>query len=148
MKNSILVALKDSVNSRKILDYLIQMPIRRDEVHITLVHVFKHPPGSEEFMGEQFSKEEPPRLQAVLQNGKEKLIKNGFSPDQIRIKLVTEPHPTTAQGIISFFNKENFDMVMIARKRKSKAEEFVLGDVSVKLVRALEGASVLVVKPK
>lgn len=148
MNNSILVALKDSVNSRTILDYLIQMPIRREEVHITLVHVFKQPLASEEFMGEQFSKEEPSRLQAVLQDAKDKLIKNGFSPDQIGIELVTEPHPTTAQGIISFFNKGKFDMVMIARKQKSKAEEFVLGDVSVKVVRALEGASVLVVKPK
>ncbi len=36
-------------------------------------------------------------------------------------------------------------MVVIGRKRMSKAEEFVMGDVSVKLVRALEGAAVLVV---
>jgi nucleotide-binding universal stress UspA family protein len=37
-------------------------------------------------------------------------------------------------------------MVVIGRRKKSKSEEFVLGDVSVKLVRALEGNAVLVVK--
>lgn len=42
-------------------------------------------------------------------------------------------------------NRGSFDMVVIGRKRMTKAEEFVLGDISVKLVRAL-GAAVLVVK--
>jgi hypothetical protein len=37
-------------------------------------------------------------------------------------------------------------MVVLGRKRMSKAEEFVLGDVGVKLVRALEGVAILVVK--
>ena len=36
-------------------------------------------------------------------------------------------------------------VVLIGRKRMSKAEEFVMGDISVKLVRALENAAVLVV---
>ncbi len=40
------------------------------------------------------------------------------------------------------------EMVMIGRKRMSKAEEFVMGDVGVKLVRALEGVAVLVVKSR
>ncbi len=39
-------------------------------------------------------------------------------------------------------------MVVIGRKRMSKAEEFVLGDPSIKLVRVLEGAAVLVVKSR
>jgi hypothetical protein len=37
-------------------------------------------------------------------------------------------------------------MVVIGRKKMSKAEEFVMGDISVRLIRALEGVSVLVVK--
>jgi hypothetical protein len=36
-------------------------------------------------------------------------------------------------------------MVVIGRKRMSKAEEFVMGDISIKLIRALENAAVLVV---
>ena len=37
-------------------------------------------------------------------------------------------------------------MVIIGRKRMSKAEEFVLGDISIKLVRALEGVAIVIVK--
>ncbi len=145
--NSILVALKDSMSSRTVVDYIAGLPFCPDDVHITLLHVFKQAPASKEFMGETFTREEPARLLAVLQSAKDKLMENGFNPDNIDIKLGTEPYPTISDGIISQFRKGNFDMVVIARKKKSKAEEFVLGDVSIKLVRALEGAAVLVVKP-
>ena len=37
-------------------------------------------------------------------------------------------------------------MVVIGRKKMSKAEEFVLGDPSVKLVRALENTAIVVIK--
>ena len=75
-----------------------------------------------------------------------RLIENGFKPDNVEINMVSEPYPTVADGIIDQFKKGKFDMVVIGRKKMSKAEEFVLGDVSVKLVRALQGAAVLVVK--
>jgi hypothetical protein len=35
---------------------------------------------------------------------------------------------------------------VIGRKKMSKTEEFVVGDTSIRLVRALEGTAVLVVK--
>ena len=59
--------------------------------------------------------------------------------------MVEDPYSTVTEGIIDQFNKENYSMVVIGRKRMSKAEEFVRGDVSVKLVRALKGTAVLVV---
>jgi hypothetical protein len=37
-------------------------------------------------------------------------------------------------------------MVVIGRKDMSKAEEFVMGDASVKLIRELQGTAVLVIK--
>ena len=60
--------------------------------------------------------------------------------------MVTEPYRTIADGIIDQCQKRNIDIVALGRKRMSKAEEFVLGDVSVKLIRALEGVAVLVIK--
>ncbi len=146
MENSILVALKGSMGSRTVVDYLIRMPLSREDVQITLLHVSKRSLPGEEFMGETFTDDESSRFQAILEEARARLGENGFNPDKINIELVSEPYPTVAEGIIARFNKEKFDMVMIARRRKSKAEEFVLGDVSVKLVRALEGTAVLVVK--
>lgn len=56
-----------------------------------------------------------------------------------------DPYHTVTDGIIDQFNKGRYSMVVIGRKTMSKAEEFVRGDVSVKLVRVLKGAAVLVV---
>ncbi|MCP4104939.1 MAG: universal stress protein [Desulfobacteraceae bacterium] len=99
-------------------------------------------------MGEAFVRDESSRLLAVLDEAKDKLVENGFNPNNIEMKLATDPYPAVAEGIIDQFNKGNFNMVVIGRKQKSKAEEFVLGDISIKLVRALAGAAVLVVESK
>ena len=48
--------------------------------------------------------------------------------------------------IIDQHKKQKYDMVVIGRKSMSKAEEFVMGDISIKLIRQLEGVAVLVVK--
>jgi len=145
LNNSILIALKDSISSRAAVNYFSKLPLCRDDSYITLLHVFRKPSASEDLMGEHFGEKEPSRLLSVLQQAKDMLVENRFIPDNIEIKLITEPYPTVADGIIEEFKKGNFNMVVIGRKKKSKAEEFVLGDVSIKLVRALEGTAVLVV---
>jgi len=78
------------------------------------------------------------------------MLKTGLlqQPNNIQVKLITETYPTLADGIIDQYKKNDFDMVVIGRKRMSKAEEFVMGDPSIKLIRALEGASILVIKSK
>jgi len=146
LPNSILVSLNDSVSSRAVVEYLAQLSFCPEDWHITLIHLFRKPSASEELMGKKFTEELPERYRAMLEKARDKLVEAGFNPDHIEIKLVTEPYPTIADGIIDQCKKRKYNMVVIGRKKMSKAEEFVLGDVSVKLVRALEGAAVLVVK--
>lgn len=148
MNHSFLVALKDSSSSRVVLDYLTQLPLCADDITITLLHVFQKPSTSEEFMGEGHIQKEMSRIQKDLEDAKERLIRSGFNGDAIQIRLVTEElYPTVTEGILEQFNQGNFDLVVIGRRKKSKSEEFVMGDVSVKLVRSFEGATgVLVVK--
>jgi len=130
------------------MEFLATMPLSREECQVTLLHVFMKPSASEELMGKKFTAEQPARLLAALQKAKDKLVERGFSPDKIQIDLVSDPYVTVADGIIDQCNKRGCQMVMIGRKKMSKAEEFVMGDVCVKLVRALEGVAVLVVKSR
>ena len=146
--NSILVALNDSVSSRAVVDFLIGLSLCPEDWRIHLLHFFRKPSSSEELMGKKYMNRLPARMLSVLQGAKEKLIENGFHPEQIHTELVEKPYPTIADGIIDQVGKRNFDMVVIGRKKMSKAEEFVMGDISVKLVRALENAAILVVKSK
>jgi len=97
-------------------------------------------------MGKKFVRELSTRYFRALQKAKDKLVEYGYDSDRIQITIVSDPYPTVADGIIEQCKKHQVDMVVIGRKRMSKAEEFVMGDSSIKLIRALEGTAVLVVK--
>ena len=146
MKKSILVALNDSVSSKKALDFMLQFSILPKDADLTLLHVFRKPSAGEDLMGEKFMKQQPARFQRFLEDTRDKLVQNGFDPVRIKLKLTTENYSTITEGIIDQFDKGKYSMVVLGRKRMSKAEEFVLGDVGVKLVRALEGVAILLVK--
>jgi nucleotide-binding universal stress UspA family protein len=143
-----LIAMNDSSSSRAAVDFIANLAICPEEIEITLLHVFRKPSAGEELMGEKFMKAQPARYLRAMESAKNKLIEKGCNPNAVKIKLIEDPYPTVTEGIIDQFNQENYSMVVIGRKRMSKAEEFVRGDVSVKLVRALKGAAVLVVTSK
>ncbi len=144
--NNILVPINESSTSRALIDFFVKLSVCPEESSITLIHVFRQPTSGEELMGKKFMAEQPQRFKAVLQKTKDRLVEEGgFDPDRIAIQLLTDPYPSVAEGIIDCFKKGRYDMVVIGRKKMSKSEEFVRGDISIKLVRALEHASVMVV---
>lgn len=146
MENKILVAVNDSQSSRNALDYLAHFSRCLGKAKITLVHVFRKPLASEELMGEKYMHEQQRRFMKTLTDSRDRLLAMGASPENVVVNLITTPYPTVTEGIIDQFKKSHYNMVVLGRKRMSKAEEFVLGDVGVKLVRALEGVAILVVK--
>jgi len=148
LMNSILVALNDSASSTAVVDYLVHLAIKPDQIRITLIHVLIKPAAGDELMGKKFMEEQPRRIQTFLNQTKIKLEQSGFLSENIDLKIVSESHTTVADGIIDQFHKEDYDLVVIGRKKMSKAQEFVLGDPSIRLVRALEGTAILVVKTK
>ena len=148
MKNSMLIAMDDSLSSRTAVDFIADLAICPEEVEITLLHVFRKPSAGEELMGEKFMKEQPARYLNTMEKARDKLVEKGCNPKTVRIKLVEDPYPTVAEGIIDQFNQGDYSMVVIGRRRMSKAEEFVRGDVGVKLVRAIGGTAVLIVTTK
>lgn len=146
--NSILVALNDSVSSRALVDFMANMSLCPEDWDISLLHFFRKPTSSEELMGKKFAADQPARLMNILEKAKEKLVQGGFIPERINIELIEEHYETVADGIIDQARKRKSSLVIIGRKKMSKAEEFVMGDISVKVIRALDGAAVLVVKSK
>ncbi len=146
MKKRILVALSDSVTSQSVLDHMIEMNYYRDECQITLLHVFRKPAAQESLMGKKFTSEQEPRIMQILEKARKKLVDTGFDDNSIEIKLLIEQFPTVTDGIVHQFQQDDYQIVLIGRKHKSKSEEFVLGDISIKLVRILKNTAVVVVK--
>jgi nucleotide-binding universal stress UspA family protein len=148
LANEILICVSDSRSSRAALDFFGSMAMCPEECNITLLHLFRQLSASEDLMGRKFVEELPARYRTVLEKARDNLIEYGYRPDRVRTLLVEKAYPTISDGILDQYKRQHYDMVIIGRKRMSKAEEFVLGDVSIKLVRALENTSILVVKSK
>lgn len=146
MAISILFAVNESASSRGAVNYLATLPLKPEEVHIRLVHVFRKPSSGEEMMGKKYMAEQSDRYKKTLFRAKAQLVAAGFLESNIETELVAEPYETVSDGIMDVFGRKKYDMVVIGRKKMSKAEEFVLGDPSVKLVRALEGTAIVVIK--
>jgi nucleotide-binding universal stress UspA family protein len=142
----ILMAFNDSSSSSTALDYLTKVFSCPEECMVTLLHVFRKPTGSEEMMGKKFMRGAPERIRESMQAARQKLADAGFRPENITLRIVETTYPTEAEAIIEQFRKDTYNLVVIGRKRMSKTEEFVVGDTSIRLVRALEGTAVLVVK--
>lgn len=148
MEKSILVAISDSSSSRAVLNCMETLFLHDEDVKLTLCHIFRQPSGSSELMGKKFTTKESKRRETILQNARKWLLNKGFDPARVDTLLASEPYPTVADGIIDQQKKCHYDLIVIGRKKMSKAEEFVMGDASVKLVRTIEDASILVVKTR
>jgi nucleotide-binding universal stress UspA family protein len=143
---TILAAINNSISSRWVIDFLCQMPLHPEGVSVKFIHILREPRAGEDFLSEQLLMTMPERFGELLHQARQKMIDHGFKPDQITTELITDDYPTVTDGIIDIFRKGSYSMVVVGRKRMSKAEEFVLGDPSVKLVRELSGTAVVVVK--
>lgn len=146
MKKTILVVLNEMPCSQLAVEFLSQVPLRFSEVHITLMHVLRKPDGSEEMMGKSYMLAQQKKIEMTMDSSRRQLIEVGYSPENIHLHLVSDPYPTVADGIIAEVEKGDYDMVVIGRKKMSKSEEFVMGDASIKVIRALDRATVVVVK--
>ena len=145
MKNALLIGIKDSRSSKAAVDFIVGLDICPERVGITLLHVFRKPTAGEDLMGEKFMLEQHTKLLTLLADTKERLVEKGCPPDKVTTQLTAEAYPTVADGIIDQFQRGDYTMVVIGRKKMSKAEEFVRGDISMKLIRALTDAAILVV---
>jgi len=144
--STMLVPLNDTSTSRRVIDFLLNMSLCGD-TKLTLIHIFRKPSSGEELMGKKYMAEMPARLEKILTDAKERFVsEKGFDPENISVELVDKGHASVTEGIIDYFKNGDFDMVVIGRKHMSKSEEFVLGDISARLIRNLPKASILVVK--
>jgi nucleotide-binding universal stress UspA family protein len=146
MKTSILVVLNEAPCSKLAVEFLAQCPLNHSEVQVTLLHVFREPTGSEAMMGRKFLRGQKEKVEEEISTARQRLIEAGYPPDNIHALIETQPYPTVADGIIAEVDEGEYNIVVMARKKMSKSEEFVLGDASIKVIRAVEKATVVVVK--
>lgn len=114
---------------------------------ITLLHVIKGGAHLSDAGGEEgyFLKEVKERVTAYLEELREGLAGAGFSPENLKIEVISDA-ASRAGAIIEYAREKGFGTLVLGRKSESDTTTFSMGEVSSKVVHMSKGLAVFIVK--
>ncbi len=145
----ILVALDASENALRAVDYVGEITGGTHGFHVTLLHVVRYPsrdhfPSDEEWRNGCDSVEK--KGKRILAEGVERLKGLGVNESSISTHMVRASGVSIAVEIMQVQKDEGFGTVVVGRRGVSKAEEFLFGSVSNKVVHYSRNCTVWVVE--
>ena len=141
MEKKILAAIDGSIFSSNSLDYLIRLFTDDPEFSVDLLGVVSSAGSDQNWMFDVDPlRDQSPAMDAktrvamlYLNDAKKRLLRNGFSENQINIR--TEPsHADIAKTIYFSAMQGNYDALLIGRRGIGKMGEMFFGSVSSRLV--------------
>lgn len=159
---NILLAVDGSENSMRAVAYTSTMVGANPAFHVRLLHVERLPERdtfADEASWRQACLENKEAMQAFLGQARQALLADGL-PEECVSKLYVvacnSPHaepgaPLCSRGssvsleILRRMEEDGFGTVVIGRRGLSKAEEFIFGSVSNKIMHLAKGCTVWVV---
>ena len=156
MTQKLLVALDDSENSLRSVDFIIQN-FNHSANHIVLFSVLPDPLVMFEMSGTELTtyfasqrelwqtihEERKKQMQNVLDQAKGSLVKAGFPDENIEVKLEVKK-VGVAQDIVGEA-ASGYDMIVMGRRGLSGIKEFFLGSVSQKVLHLAKEISIVIV---
>jgi nucleotide-binding universal stress UspA family protein len=156
MAKKILVALDESSNSMKAVEYVAKR-FQPDTV-ITLLSVIPDAASGCELDGpsltpsfEQNKKTfcsledtKKMRVKAFMEKAKQVLVKAGFASKDVAVR-VRKKKAGIARDVIAEAQKGQYDTLVVGRRGFTGVKRFLFGSVSNKIVQGAEGVSVVVV---
>lgn len=85
------------------------------------------------------------RIRKTLEAGRELLIKAGFDPRKIHLKL-QRLVDDVASDILATAEVEGYDTIVVGSRRRSTAGRFLMGSVTQKILHAAGDQAVLVIR--
>ncbi|ACL01832.1 universal stress protein [Desulfatibacillum aliphaticivorans] len=156
MANSILIALDDSENAQKALEYVANnMNPSATVVIITILPKVSTACGmdspsltplfnknSQVFCTMEDVKRE--RMKEYVGEAEKRLVAAGFSPDNLKSR-VEEQRSGVARDILQEIKEGKYDTVVLGRRGLSGVKEFFSGSVTTKVLQGATGVTVIVV---
>ncbi|GAB6177042.1 hypothetical protein JCM16814_19330 [Desulfobaculum senezii] len=144
----ILLAVDTSENSLRAIEYVAQMLGGGCGGEVELLHIVRLPerdmyPDEEAFDAKLCEQEE--ESHAFLDTARGILLDGGFTDEAVTERQLCITAPSIAQHILRIQKEGGFGTVVVGRRGVSKAEEFLFGSVSSKVVHYAKNCSVWVV---
>ena len=147
---SILLAMDESANAIRAAQYVGRIMGGSCKVfQVTMVNVLVRPSPDlfEEPEGASRYEEEARRkMEAVFARGAELLKEAGVAAEAIRTKFIVCDEPGIAQGLLSEQRSGRYQTIVVGRRGVTKAEEFLFGSVSNKIIHHAKDCAVWVVE--
>ncbi|MDY6838185.1 MAG: universal stress protein [Thermodesulfobacteriota bacterium] len=146
---NILVAVDDSDNARRAVDYVGQLLGGVKGFRVTILHVLQE--ADEDYFPNTAEKDEwlrqyKEKINALLDDCRDILIQAGFDPKDVSVRSPLRYCPSMAECILSERDEIKYDTIVVGRQGLSRSEEFLFGSVSSKIVTHARNCTVWVVE--
>ena len=146
---NILIAVDESENSRRAISYVGQLLGGLEGFKVTILHVVPEP--DEDYFPSSAEKEKwltqyRQKIDAMLEDSRQLLIKNGFEPQNVSVRSTLRYCPSMAECILSERDETGYSTIVLGRQGLSRSEEFLFGSVSSKIVNHARKCTVWVVE--
>ena len=146
---NILIAVDESDNARRAVSYVGQFLGGLPGFSVTVLHVVPEP--EEDYFPTSAEKEKwltqyRKKIDALLEELRGLLIKNGFGPDRVHTRSTLRFCPSMAECILSERDETEYSTLVVGRQGLSRSEEFLFGSISSKVVSHARNCTVWVVE--
>jgi nucleotide-binding universal stress UspA family protein len=144
-----LIAVDESESSKRAVLYVADIVGGFPGFAVTLLSIIPEP--EEDFFDSEeeqvsWTKEKIEAANRLLNNYREIMIQAGFPPDKVRVRSCVGEERSFAEAILDTRCDLSCCTVVVGRHHKSKAEEFLLGSTSTRLIREAKNCAVWVVE--
>jgi nucleotide-binding universal stress UspA family protein len=149
LNKNFLLAVDDSANSHRAVQYVGYMLGGMKDVHVTLLHVIPEP--EEDYFPEEDQKKRwldgyREKMESVLDNYRRMLLADGFDEKAVETRLTLRFCPSMAECILSERDERHYGTIIVGRQGLSRKEEFLFGSISSKIVNHARHCTVWVVE--
>ena len=149
LNKNFLIAVDDSDNSRRAVQYAGYVLGKMKGVHITLLHVIPEPEEDyfqKEEQRDQWLKKYREKMDSILEEYAAQLVSDGVPETAIEKRLPLRYCPSMAECILSERDERQYGTIIVGRHGLSRKEEFLFGSISSKIVNHARHCTVWVVE--
>jgi nucleotide-binding universal stress UspA family protein len=144
-----LIAVDESESSKRAVLYVADIVGGFPGFAVTLLTIIPEP-EKDFFDSEEekaaWAKEKLDAANRLLNNYQEIMVQAGFPPEKVRIRSCVGEERSMSEAILDTRCDLSCCTVVVGRHHKSKAEEFLLGSTSTRLIREAKNCAVWVVE--
>ncbi|MFZ2631683.1 MAG: universal stress protein [Desulfosalsimonadaceae bacterium] len=149
VNRNILIAVDESENSRRAVQYVGEMLGGVKGFKATMLHVIREPEEDEfpdQAEKEKWYQEHRQHVDRMLEEYRRMLIDAGFTDGDVSTRSSLRYCPSMAECILAERDSLEYATLVVGRRGLSLKEEFLFGSISGKIVRIARNCAVWVVE--